>query len=137
MTGAKVGKVGILPDYRERVWLNQRVAMITSPKVPNADILVGNFMQSAECYAIIQNLAYGSAQPNISITGLESIQLAWPQKVEVIKTELDEIADWHSQKMINVNENIILTTLRDTLLPKLISGAVRVKDIENQVAQAL
>ena len=34
-------------------------------------------------------------------------------------------------------ENQTLTTLRDTLLPKLISGEVRVKDIEQMVAAAL
>ena len=37
----------------------------------------------------------------------------------------------------NVAENQTLTELRDTLLPKLMSGEIRVKDAEREVEKAL
>lgn len=137
MTGAEVGKVGIVPDYGENLWLNQRVAMITDSLFDNAENLVGNYLQSAECYEIIQNLAYGSAQPNISTTGLESIKMVLPIDKSIIKFVLENFNKWDKLKVDNYSENQTLTTLRDTLLPKLISGEVRVKDVEQLVADAL
>ena len=40
-------------------------------------------------------------------------------------------------KKANNNENIVLAELRDTLLPKLMSGEIRVKDAEQEVEAAL
>jgi type I restriction enzyme S subunit len=137
MTGAEVGKVGVVPDYGKRLWLNQRVGMVTQPEFQYAEILVGNFLQGTECYEIIQNLAYGSAQPNISTTGLESIFLSVPQDISIMREVLQQIGSWHNMKINNYNEIQTLTTLRDTLLPKLISGEVRVKKIEQTIAQVL
>ena len=37
----------------------------------------------------------------------------------------------------NISENQTLTTLRDTLLPKLISGEMRVKDAEQTLSEVL
>jgi type I restriction enzyme, S subunit len=137
MTGAEVGKVGIVPDYGRRLWLNQRVGMITEPKFESADILVGNFLQSDECYNVIQNLAYGSAQPNISATDIESISLPIPKDISILDGVLLQIRYWHEQRIMNLNENQTLTSLRDTLLPKLISGEIRVKDAAKTMAEVL
>jgi type I restriction enzyme S subunit len=40
-------------------------------------------------------------------------------------------------KKANNNENIVLAELRDTLLPKLMSGEIRVKDVEREVEAAV
>lgn len=137
MTGAEVGKVGVVPDYRRRLWLNQRVGMVTDPKFKFADILIGNFLQSEEGYSIIQNLAYGSAQPNISTTGIESISIPLPINTSIIEGILELVAGWHEQRIMNLTENQTLISLRDTLLPKLISGEVRVKDAAKSLAEVL
>lgn len=58
-----------------------------------------------------------------------------------VGVELDEylrsVESIYSQIENNILENQTLTNLRDILLPKLISGAVRVKDVESQVAEVL
>ncbi len=58
-----------------------------------------------------------------------------------VGVELDEylrsVESIYSQIENNILENQTLTSLRDTLLPKLISGEVRVKDVESQVAEVL
>jgi type I restriction enzyme S subunit len=137
MTGAEVGKTGIVPNYARKLWLNQRVGKIIDPSFRNADILIGNFLQSAEGYDMIQNLAYGSAQPNISSSGIESLEIILPKNVAIIETPLSQLEVWHSKRISNLSENQTLTSLRDTLLPKLISGEVRVKDAEQMVNEVL
>ena len=52
--------------------------------------------------------------------------------------ELDKkITDISDQIEHNTIENQTLTQLRDTLLPKLISGEVRVKDAEKTLSEVL
>lgn len=137
MTGAEVGKVGVVPNYGRRMWLNQRVGMITKPAFKHADILVGIFLQGTEGYEIIQNLAYGSAQPNISSSGIESISIVIPNDLSIIIDELNQMNNWHLQRISNYTENQTLSQLRDTLLPKLISGEVRLKEFEEEITAAL
>lgn len=137
MTGAEVGKVGIVPDYGKSLWLNQRVGMISEPKFQNAEILIGNLLQSEASYEIIQNLAYGSAQPNISTSGIEDILFPMPDDDSVLNDLLNKIGNWHDQRILNFNETITLTALRESLLPKLISGEVRVRDAEKLLTDAL
>tara|TARA_R110000868_G_scaffold361305_1_gene623288 strand:+ start:3640 stop:4914 length:1275 start_codon:yes stop_codon:yes gene_type:complete len=137
MTGAEVGKVGVVPNYGRRMWLNQRVGMISKPAFKYADILVGIFLQSTEGYEIIQNLAYGSAQPNISSSGIESISIVIPNDLSIIIDELNQMNNWHLQRISNYTENQTLTQIRDTLLPKLISGEVRLKEFEKEITAAL
>jgi type I restriction enzyme S subunit len=48
-----------------------------------------------------------------------------------------KVSDIFQQIKINQGENQTLTTLRDTLLPKLISGEIRVKEAQQLVAQSL
>jgi type I restriction enzyme S subunit len=129
--------IAIVPNYARKLWLNQRVGKIIDPSFRNADILIGNFLQSAEGYDMIQNLAYGSAQPNISSSGIESLEIILPKNVAIIETPLSQLEVWHSKRISNLSENQTLTSLRDTLLPKLISGEVRVKDAEQMVNEVL
>jgi type I restriction enzyme S subunit len=57
--------------------------------------------------------------------------------LEVQNEVADTLLGYYSFMRNNDEEIDSLTTLRDTLLPKLISGAVRVKDAERTVAHAL
>lgn len=56
---------------------------------------------------------------------------------ELMRSFDSEVEPWFKQVKSNINENQTLTQLRDTLLPKLISGEVRVKDVEQTIANAL
>lgn len=61
-----------------------------------------------------------------------------PQPPKEIFKSFSEIAEpWFTQIRINTIENITLTQLRDTLLPKLISGEVRVKEVEKTLTEVL
>ena len=61
-----------------------------------------------------------------------------PQPPKEVFESFSEIAEpWFTQIRINTTENQTLTQLRDTLLPKLISGEVRVKDVEKTLSEVL
>lgn len=84
----------------------------------------------------LHHLRTGSAQPQITIGDLNGIQILVPSKIEQ-SNFLEKFLPLTSYMKINTQENQTLTTLRDTLLPKLISGQIRVKDVEQMVAASL
>lgn len=132
MTGAEVGKVGAVPDYNQELWLNQRVGKLVDKELKNASILIGKLLQTNDFYKIMQGLAYGSAQPNISTSDIESIKIALPIDKSILNEIIDEFVNSHEIIIQNLTENQTLTQLRDTLLPKLISGEVRLKEFREE-----
>jgi len=81
-------------------------------------------------------LRTGSAQPQITINDLNSVSVLIPPK----ETQADFLSFFKPlllQMDYNLQENKTLTQLRDTLLPKLISGEVRVKDAEKTLSEVL
>ncbi|EIG2050501.1 restriction endonuclease subunit S, partial [Escherichia coli] len=76
----------------------------------------------------IINTAQGSAQPNISAKDILSIPLTLPSN-EII-TIFNTFVDPLFYRMIaNTKVSLSLTELRDTLLPKLISGELSLEDL--------
>ena len=73
----------------------------------------------------ISSLVTGSAQPQLTITNFSYLKLVRP--AESVAREFHSFADslWQ-KKNANQNESHTLAALRDTLLPKLISGELRV-----------
>ncbi|MHB8339085.1 MAG: restriction endonuclease subunit S [Ignavibacteriaceae bacterium] len=71
-------------------------------------------------------ITIGSTQEALTIEGLKSISLNIPpkEKINIYEVEFNTIVN---KTEFNQNEIRTLTQLRDTLLPKLMSGEVRVK----------
>jgi type I restriction enzyme S subunit len=124
MTGAEIGKIGIVPKASKTLLLNQRVGLLVD-NVPGGSIIGYLFLRSIEGQDFIINEASGSAQPNISTTGIESMKV--PQlDNEKLKKLITLLNPLFSKKLENLNQINTLENLRDTLLPKLMCGAVRV-----------
>jgi type I restriction enzyme S subunit len=127
MTGAEVGKIGVVAKTQKSLWLNQRVGRILPNNINHLSFIhtMFNVLNLTE---VIRNEAMGSAQPNISSQGIESIKLLIPQT-----TLINEFSSLSNDKFNlfydSLAENQELTNLRDTLLPKLISGELEVKNI--------
>jgi type I restriction enzyme, S subunit len=123
MTGAEIGKLGIVPKTNTPLWLNQRVGLLKE-KYKGARFLAYLQLNSEIGQDYIENSATGSAQPNISGSLIE--QCPFP-KIEASRVkECGEILDVYYQKLIsNLGQIQSLEKLRDNLLPKLTSGEVR------------
>ena len=63
-----------------------------------------------------------------------SYEMAKPT-TDVFDSFTEIVEPWFKQIRANTIENQTLTTLRDSLLPKLISGEVRVKDVEQLISK--
>lgn len=131
MTGAEIGKIGIVEKTEREIWLNQRVGKLEA-KVPYGNIIGYLALKAREGQDHITNACAGSAQENISTTGLEEMLFASYDAAK--SNSFGEEAEPLFDKIIfNLNQIRTLTRLRDTLLPKLMSGEVRVKEYEKTV----
>jgi type I restriction enzyme S subunit len=129
MSGNTTGKIGIIPKLINDVYLNQRVGkfFFKDNKYRNflyVYLMANNFEKK------ILNMGYGSAQPNINPSQIEDINTIQPD--EIIFDTFIKIINPIYEKIHNNNWQIqTLQNTRDTLLPKLMSGKLRVKGFEN------
>ncbi|WP_395654928.1 restriction endonuclease subunit S [Flavobacterium sp.] len=70
-----------------------------------------------------------TAQPSIKLSDLNRINMLLPS-LKILKEWDDVVSVYVKQVYNNYRENQTLTQLRDTLLPKLISGEVRLKEFQ-------
>jgi len=78
----------------------------------------------------------GTVFNSVNKTDLQNMEFIIPDD-EVLISFKNLVFPLDEQYLANYNEIQTLTTLRDTILPKLISGEVRVKDIKQTIAQVL
>ncbi len=129
MTGATVGKFGVLAsESNEPYYLNQRVCKL-SPKLKNGSPFLFAALNKPGVEEGIVNAAQGSAQPNISANGILASKILVPSinSIELFNSLLMETFE---RKITLRKESYTLTKLRDTLLPKLISGELQNPDVK-------
>lgn len=108
----------------------------------HAHVLQGNENYSNEFLFLclsntnVNSIITGAVQLKINKQNLESLQFI-TSPINILKTFEELVIPLYIQKRSIYKENLTLTNLRDTLLPKLISGEVRVKDAEQILAAAL
>ncbi|EGQ0301215.1 restriction endonuclease subunit S, partial [Staphylococcus pseudintermedius] len=124
LTGATAGKMGVVPKLKQTAFVNQRVGLITS----NIDnVYIYHLLNSERIKRLTLEQAVGSAQANISPVKFGNIKIISADKkiidryCQLTKNNYEKIVELHS-------ENNYLTQLRDTLLPKLMSGEIEIPD---------
>ena len=94
------------------------------------------FLMFSRLVEQFQRMAYGSVFDTITTSTFKTTKVVSPPNEVVIK--VNELIDPLFLKLKrNTLENQTLTKLRNTLLPKLISGEVRVKDAAKLITQQL
>jgi len=126
MTGAGVGKIGLVPLTEKYLWLNQRVGMFKE-KITYGNLFMYLLLSSDTYQTSIQNSALGSAQPNISASAIESIRAIIPT-AELIEAFGRTVNPMFEKILDNLAENETLKTTRDSLLPKFMSGEIDVNN---------
>lgn len=136
MTGATIGKVGIyVSEANQTALVNQRVAKFENKNTDEKNTWLA-FIAFSNSFMTEQvvNAASGSAQPNISSSGIESAKLVVPADKNVLKA-FNSIVDPLFQSWISNQKTVrLLSDLRDTLLPRLISGQLRLPEAEQAIA---
>ena len=113
----RVGTHGVVQRFNNKVWASDNTLVIKSDNYEFA-------------YQILNQIDYkainrGSTQPLITQTDIKNYTLIIPTEVYLSKFELlvGSLFEIHSNHCI---ENSKLTEIRDSLLPKLMSGEIRV-----------
>jgi type I restriction enzyme S subunit len=134
MTGY-VGEVGLVPISESPPLLNQRVGKVA----PMSDAIVSrsflyNWMRTSTFKDSVEVLSHGSAQANVSSDSIQSIPHAIPSSdierafASICEPILDRLLEGH-------REQKLLANIRDALLPKLISGEIRIPDAEKMLEE--
>jgi type I restriction enzyme S subunit len=133
MTGY-VGEVGLVPNAHEMPYLNQRVGRIIPLKNDDYGFVVA-LCRREEFKSEVENLGTGSAQANVSSGSIKGIRLPLPP--QNLRKVFHETASSIIDRILLASEEArCLSELRDTLLPKLISGELRISDAEKFLAEA-
>jgi type I restriction enzyme S subunit len=127
MTGATVGKVGLVPKIDKRIYLNQRVGLFRPLLEENNNIaLVFSFFLTDDSQQQVLNFAQGAAQPNISGSEIGNIKLnIADSKVLYEFNKLTKPSIYLIQTLYGQNQK--LKAARDILLPRLMNRTVEVE----------
>lgn len=129
MTGATVGKYGIVPITDYPIYVNQRVGYFNLGNEPTEKLpYLINSLNQPYFREMIFSLASGAAQPNISNEQINRISLIIPDRTIVNKYNL-KFAPFYKTILNNQRQNQQLSALRDWLLPMLMNGQVTVSEL--------
>lgn len=123
--------IGYLALAKTPMAINQGYIAIPSSKNLSPEYIIywlENIMDD------IKGMAGGTTFAEISKSAFKTINLVIPSKN--IVNEFTRLAHQHFEKVVsNTRQITVLTTLRDTLLPKLISGELSLEDLPDLVTQ--
>ena len=126
MSGNTTGKIGVVPPHENELYLNQRVGKFFM-KDDKLNSYLYFFLMSGGFEEKILSMGYGSAQPNISPSQIENIELSFA--TDEILNDYSNTANPIFDKVLENNKEVqTLTQLRNNLLPKLMSGSLEIKN---------
>lgn len=124
-TSGTLGKYAIVRKYHLPLLLNTSIIRFR-PKNKNYRIFMYLYLKSREFKEYLESSADGSVQANFGPTHLRTIKIIIPPNHTLEKFE-NAISPFYERINNNYSQIQTLEKLRDTLLPKLMSGEIRVK----------
>lgn len=118
--------VGRLNIAKNKIILGRGLSSMTLKNHDNNGFL---FYSLKNFFTEDDKIGDGTVYGSVNKTELENLKFIVPCK-EVLNNFNDLVKDIDSKYLNNYRENQSLTQLRDTLLPKLISGEVRLKEFQ-------
>lgn len=112
-----------------RFCINEHVFRI-QPKEDFQRFYLYNWLDSLYCRKLLQNIGGKAAIPGINATDLRVIEMLIPSE-EILKQFHKVVQPMYKKLLINSKNIQTLNRTRDTLLPKLMSGKIRVNDFKD------
>lgn len=130
-----IGRVAVLDKKLDKSNCNQAVAFVRLLDGERYREFVRLTMRSIDTQNFINSQIVQGVQANLSLTCLGDIQMVTPNHSVIDKFNYFLVPNVN-KKYVALNETQTLTQLRDTLLPKLISGELRLDDLPDEVVTA-
>ncbi len=131
----KPGSVNLVPDPVDFCIAQDMVALRVNNQIISNYYLFAYLRQNKTQFEI-SNKSVGTTIPHLKKTDLLNFEIPIPNKKYLDKFT-DKVSPIFDELNILRKENLTLTILRSTLLPKLISGEVRLKEFQEQIEQVL
>ncbi|MCI2255531.1 restriction endonuclease subunit S [Domibacillus sp. PGB-M46] len=129
-----LGRVAQLFEVREPITVDSHVRICR----PNVEICsplyIGQVMKMNE--SLLQTMTEGSTGQAELSSEVLNLQVVYPP-LNIQKDYENIVNDWYLITLENERENSVLVSLRDFLLPRLISGTIELKEVEKQVEEVL
>jgi type I restriction enzyme S subunit len=127
LDGSLIGSPSLIPQIdAEKSIISQDLAKIVPDEIPN--VFFYHLFNSNRFDDYTTSVATGTTVYHLSLTSIGEFKFALPP-MEDINKFVSVVEDFHEMKYNMIDEISRLENLRDTLLPKLVSGEVRVNDI--------
>ena len=123
-----IGRVAIVTKDILPANTNQALAILR-PREINYSNFIYCILKSSLFQDMIDSKVVHAVQPNLSLGEISNSSLRLPKKL-VLNQFVDLIEPFFIKIRFNIQQLETLQSLRDTLLPKLISGEVRLKGFE-------
>jgi len=133
-TGASTGENVYMTNPLPAVFASYLVRFVF--KNHSVGRVVGMYMRTRAYFAYVEGAIGGSAQPNASAQVLASSSMIFPSN-QIAEQFYKTISLYDQKNAKGERQSASLTQLRDALLPKLLSGKLRVPDAEKLMAEAL
>ena len=117
----RVGTHGVIQRFNSPCWTSDNTLVITSPYYEFTNQILRRIDYSS--------MNRGSTQPLITQGDMNKVDILVPD--DEILAKFEELAGTlMAQYETNILENITLASIRDSLLPKLMSGELDISDID-------
>jgi type I restriction enzyme, S subunit len=125
-----IGRIAVITEDFIPANTNQAVALIRPFQDRFPSGLVSRFLQKSESRQLMVERVVQAVQANLSLGSLSDLKLAIPSPEVTMQLYETGLAQLDASKASNHQRIRTLATLRDTLLPRLISGQLRLPDAE-------
>ena len=128
---AKTGTIGPLAMFYEEygeATLNPNVGLIRTKFINSALLLT--FLRSPRAQSYLKEFTTSSVQPAVNQATIKKLELPIPSDLVLLNKFEDKFEHINNLQFQLIKEKYNLEKLRDTLLPKLMSGEIDVSDVE-------
>lgn len=127
LDGSLIGSPALIPRIEaEKSIISQDLAKIVPDEIPK--LFFYHLFNSDRFDDYTTSVATGTTVYHLSLTSIGEFKFALPSMDEISEF-VDAVEDFHEMKHNIIEETSRLEDIRNALLPKLISGEVRVNDI--------
>ena len=128
LTGASLGNTAFIYNTDTyKYFLNQRVGVLRPKETKYTYYLKALFL-SDKFRNLLSAKGYGSAQPNISTSDIEKVEIYIPRETE-LEIFNKEVEILYKNIIKNCDKNVSLKKLKNILIPKLLSGEIDISKI--------